>query len=84
MVTLGNATSWYILVDMNGTEVDLYPGCEESVSWTYTGREQRIRAWAYRDRWYQDLAGTYEGSLIGYQIPWALDFDYGSFISSAN
>ena len=84
VLTLRNATNWYIVVNLNRREVDLYPGYEQSVSWSYTGREHPIRAWAYRDRWHQELVGTYEGNLIGYQIPWTLDFDYGSFAPSAN
>lgn len=84
VLTLRNATNWYIVVNMDKREVDLYPGYEQSVSWSYTGREQCVQAWAYRDRWHQELVGTYEGNLIGYQIPWTLDFDYGSFAPSAN
>jgi len=84
VLTLRNATNWYIVVNMDRREVDLYPGYEQSVSWSYTGREQCVQAWAYRDRWHQELVGTYEGNLIGYQIPWTLDFDYGSFAPSAN
>ena len=84
VVMLRNATNWYIVVNLNRREVDLYPKYEQSVSWSYTGREQCVQAWAYRDRWHQELVGTYEGSLIGYQIPWTLDFDYGSFAPFAN
>jgi len=84
VVTLRNATNWYIVVNLDRRELDLHPGYEQSVSWSYTGREQCVQAWAYRDRWHEELVGTYEGNLIGYQIPWTLDFDRGSFAPSAN
>lgn len=80
VVTVRNSTNWYVVVDVNGTEIDLYPGRERSVSWTHTGREYCIRAWAYRDRRYRELVGTYEGNLVGYQAPWILEFDHDSFV----
>ncbi len=79
IVTVRNATNWYVLVNINGMELNLYPGCEQAVSWTYTGGGHYIEASAYCDPRYQELAGTYQGNLIGYQIPWRLNFDYGSF-----
>lgn len=80
VVTVRNATNWYIKVSINGTELDLYPGYEQAVSWTYTGRGQYVEARAYQDRYYNRLVGTYQGNLVGYQIPWRLNFDYGSFV----
>jgi hypothetical protein len=82
VVTVRNATNWYVLLNINGMELNLYPGCEQAVSWTYTGRGHYIEASAYCDPCYQKLVGTYQGNLIGYQIPWRLNFDYGSFASS--
>lgn len=85
VVTVRNATNWYVLVDIDGMEFNLYPGGgEQAISWTYTGRGRYIQAWAYLDPWHQQLVGTYQGNLIGYQIPWRLNFDYGSFASSVN
>jgi hypothetical protein len=79
IVTVRNATNWYVLVNINGMELNLSPGCEQAVSWTYTGGEHYIGASAYCDPRYRELVGTYQGNLIGYQIPWRLNFDYGSF-----
>lgn len=84
VVTVRNATNWYVLVNINGMELNLYPGSEQAVSWTYTARGHYIEATAYFDPYYQELVGTYQGNLIGYQIPWRLNFDYGSFASSVN
>lgn len=84
VVTVRNATNWYVLVNINGMELNLYPRGEQAVSWMYTGRGRYIQAWAYLDPYHQQLVGTYQGNLIGYQIPWRLNFDYGSFASSAN
>ena len=84
VVTVRNATNWYVLVDINGMELNLHPGGEQAVSWRYTGRGHYIQAWAYLDPYHQQLVGTYQGNLIGYQIPWRLNFDYGSFASSVN
>ncbi|MFQ6066976.1 MAG: hypothetical protein ACE5K3_06840 [bacterium] len=84
VVTVRNATNWYVLVNINGMELNLYPGSEQAVSWTYTARGHYIEARAYLDPYHQELVGTYQGNLIGYQIPWRLNFDYGSFASSVN
>jgi len=85
VVTVRNATNWYVLVDIDGMELNLYPGGgEQAISWMYTGRGHYIQARAYLDPWHQQLVGTYQGNLIGYQIPWRLNFDYGSFASSVN
>lgn len=81
VVTVRNATNWYILVNINGMELNLYPGSEQAISWTYTARGHHIAARAYLDPYHQELVGTYQGNLIGYQIPWRLNFDYGSFAS---
>lgn len=78
-VTVRNSTHWYIVVDINRTKLNLAPGWEQAVSWTYTGRGHYVQAWAYLDPYHQQLAGTYQGNLVGYQIPWRLNFDYGSF-----
>lgn len=79
VVTVRNATNWYVLVNINGMELDLCPGCQETVSWIYTGKGHAAEARAYLDPSHQKLAGTYQGNLIGYEIPWILNFDYGSF-----
>jgi hypothetical protein len=79
VVTVRNATNWYILVNINGMELSLYPGYEQAVSWTYTGRGHYIEARAYLGPYHQESVGTYQGNLVGYQIPWKLNFDYGSF-----
>jgi len=79
VVTVRNATNWYVLVNVNGMELNLYPGCEQAVSWVYTGRGQYIEARAYLDAYRNSLAGVYQGNLVGYQIPWRLNFDYCSF-----
>jgi len=84
IVTVRNATNWYVLVNINGMELNLYPGYEQAVSWTYTGRGHYIKARAYLGPYHQESVGTYQGNLIGYQIPWRLNFDYGSFASSVN
>jgi len=84
VVTVRNATNWYVLVNINGMELHLYPGREQAVSWTYTGGGHYIKAWAYLDPYHQELVGTYQGNLIGYQIPWRLNFDYGSFACPVN
>ncbi len=83
-VTVRNSTNWYVSVNIDGMGLNLYPGGEQALSWTYTGREHYIQAWAYLDSCHQELVGTYQGNLIGYQIPWRLNFDYGSFARSAN
>jgi hypothetical protein len=83
-VTVRNDTDWYIALSMNGMELDLNPGREQTLSWTYTGKEHPIRAWAYRDPYHRRLLGTYEGNLIGYEIPWTLNFDYDSFVYVAD
>lgn len=83
-VTVRNATNWYVLVYINGMEFNLYPGRELTVAWTYTGRGHYVEARAYLDPCHRELVGTYQGNLIGYQIPWRLNFDYGSFACSAN
>ncbi len=83
-VTVRNDTDWYIALSMNGMELDLNPGREQTLSWTYTGREHPIRAWAYRDPYHRRLLGTYEGNLTGYEIPWTLNFDYDSFVYVAH
>jgi hypothetical protein len=80
VVTVRNATNWYVLASINRMELDLYPGSEQALSWTYTGRGHYIEARAYLDPYHRELAGTYQGNLIGYQIPWRLNFDYGSFV----
>jgi hypothetical protein len=82
--TVRNATGWYIAVAINGRQFDLYPGGEESVSWTYTGREHDVCAWAYQDPYRRQLVGTYRGNLIGYEIPWVLNFDHTSFVRSVH
>lgn len=79
VVTVRNSTDWYILVNINGMELSLYPGYEQAVSWTYTGRGHYIEARAYLGPYHQESVGTYQGNLVGYQIPWKLNFDYGSF-----
>lgn len=79
VVTVGNATNWYVLVNINGMDLNLYPGGEQGLSWTYTGRGHYVEAEAYLDPYHQELVGTYQGNLVGYQIPWRLNFDYGSF-----
>jgi len=79
VVTVRNATNWYILVNINGMDLNLYPGGEQDLSWTYTGRGHYVEAGAYLDPYHQELVGTYQGNLVGYQIPWRLNFDYGSF-----
>lgn len=78
-VTVRNATNWYISVNINGVELNLYPGYEQTVSWTYTVAGHYIEAKAYLDRYHQQLVGTYQGNLVGYQIPWRLNLDYCSF-----
>jgi len=78
-VTVRNSTGWYLVVNINGRQLNLYPGYEQSVSWIYTGQGQYVEAMAYLDPYHQQLAGTYQGNLVGYQIPWRLNFDYGSF-----
>ena len=83
-VTVRNDTDWYIVTSMNGMELDLNPGREQTLSWTYTGGEYPIRAWAYRDPYHRRLLGTYEGNLTGYEIPWTLNFDYDSFVYVAH
>jgi len=79
VVTVGNATNWYVLVNINGMDLNLYPGGEQDLSWTYTERGHYVEAEAYLDPYHQELVGTYQGNLVGYQIPWRLNFDYGSF-----
>jgi len=79
VVTVRNATNWYVLVNINGRDLNLYPGGEQDLSWTYTGRGHYVEAEAYLDPYHQELVGTYQGNLVGYQIPWRLNFDYGSF-----
>jgi len=79
VVTVRNATNWYVLVNINDMNLNLYPGGEQDLSWTYTGRGHYVEAEAYLDPYHQELVGTYQGNLVGYQIPWRLNFDYGSF-----
>ena len=79
IVTVKNSTNWYLSVEINGRQLSLYPGSVQPVSWTYTGRGHYVQVWAYLDPYHQELVGTYQGNLIGYQIPWKLNFDYGSF-----
>lgn len=79
VVTVGNATNWYVLVNINGMDLNLYPGSEQGLSWTHTGRGHYVEAEAYLDPYHQELVGTYQGNLVGYQVPWRLNFDYGSF-----
>ncbi len=83
-VTVRNDTDWYIVTSMNGTELDLNPGHKQTLSWTYTGGEHPIRAWAYRDPYHRRLLGTYEGNLTGYETPWTLNFDHDSFVYVAH
>lgn len=83
-VTVRNTTGWYIAVAINGRQFDLYPGGEESVSWTYTGRGHDVWAWAYQDSYHRQLVGSYQGNLIGYEIPWVLNFDHTSFVRSVH
>ena len=78
-VTVRNVTNWYIVVGIKGMQLNLYPGYEQVVSWIYTGTGQYIEAQAFLDSCHQQLVGTYRGNLVGYQIPWRLNFDYGSF-----
>ncbi len=78
-VTVRNSTGWYLVVNINGRQLNLYPGYEQSVSWIYTGQGQYVEVRAYYDAYHQQPAGTYQGNLVGYQIPWILNFDYGSF-----
>lgn len=76
VVTVRNVTNWYIVVSINGMQLNLYPGYEQAVSWMYTGMGHYVEARAYQDR---RLVGTYQGNLVGYQIPWILNLDYCSF-----
>ncbi|MBZ9572687.1 hypothetical protein KJA17_00615 [Patescibacteria group bacterium] len=79
VVTIRNSTSWYVVVDIDGIEVNLYPGYEQAVSWTYTGTGQYVEARAYQDRRHKRLVGSYQGNLVGYQVPWRLNFEPRSF-----
>lgn len=79
VVTVRNSTSWYVVVDIAGIEMNLYPGREKTTSWMYIGGGQYVEARAYRDRRHKRLVGIYQGDLMGYQIPWRLNFEPRSF-----